>query len=412
MLKLKSKHYLITGSIATTLCLSLLSGCGGSSSSNNESVPAVSGNDCLAENSLGITKLPSTSNALYKTSFCKYLELPTPNGKSIAFYAQEKISDDQLVRAQRILGFYLQGKDAVANYMADNSAHMMLLNGADGDIELSDDLQGQPLYEKEMITEGSVGYLSSDLETYRDASYEEILHLMHDYGIGTETQAGADMTFSLQIKQARENAMQQSLWPTSGASQDTRNWIEELRQEGSLSQEYLASVVDSYYGLWQAFSEPGGMWGIYSAKTRSDIQTQDPLGYAVMETFFQPNLTYMARIDKDFTGTFLLSLDNNQSYTFKSQYLTHAQLTGNKNSNLTGNALDNNLAGNAGSNIIDGKAGNDTLILQGQSSDYNIQKASNSILISDAVSHRDGSIEIRNVEKIKFSDEEKLVSDL
>ncbi len=67
------------------------------------------------------------------------------------------------------------------------------------------------------------------LATYRDASYEEILHLMHDYGIGTETQAGADMAFSLQVKQARENAMQQNIWPSSGASQETRNWIEELR---------------------------------------------------------------------------------------------------------------------------------------------------------------------------------------
>jgi hypothetical protein len=34
-----------------------------------------------------------------------------------------------------------------------------------------------------MITEGSVGYVSADLDTYRDAPFEEILHLMHDYGI-------------------------------------------------------------------------------------------------------------------------------------------------------------------------------------------------------------------------------------
>jgi hypothetical protein len=296
--------------------------------------------------------------------------------------------------------------------MANNNAHMMLLNGADGDIELSESLQGQPLYEKEMITEGSVGYLSADLATYRDASFEEILHLMHDYGIGTASQPGADMVFSKQVKAAQENAMAQRLWPTSNADASTLKWIEELRTEGSLSQEYLASVLDSYYGLWQAFTEPGGMWGFYIAKSRADIQSQDPLGYASMQAFFQPNLTYMARIDAEFTGTFSLQLDNNQIYTYKSQYLTNARLTGIKSSNLLGNAFDNQLAGNSASNIIDGAEGADTLLLRGKFSDYSLQNNSGNLLIQDSIAQRDGLIETRNIEKIRFSDQERLVSDL
>lgn len=426
-------HLLSTKSTITIFCISLLIGCGGSGSSNtnstkgstpkestsNETTPGagetstqVTGNNCVSENNLGITALPKSSSALYKTSFCKYIPLTVPNGKSIGFFAQQKVSDDQLVRAQRILSFYLRGKENIANHMANNNAHMMLLNGADGDIELAEGLQGQPLYEKEMIVEGSTGYLSSDYQTYRDASFEEILHLMHDYGIGTESQPGADMQFSQQIKAAREAAMQQNLWPTASVSQDTLNWIEELRQEGSLSQEYLASVLDSYYGLWQNFNEPGGMWGIYSAKTRSDIQTQDPLGYAVMQTFFQPNLSYLARIDANFNGTFSMTFDNNQSYTYKSQYLTHARLTGTNDSNLEGNALDNQLAGNSGSNLINGKEGDDILLLQGKQAEYSIQKNSNSFLIQDSANSRDGLIEIRNIERIKFSDKILSVNDL
>lgn len=423
MLKTTLKYRLIPTGIAAALIISLLSACGGSNSSNGKSstngntntgsengTPTVSGNDCFTSdtsstNQLGITKLPEASSALYKTSFCKYIGLSAPNGKSIGFYAQQKVTDDQLVRAQRILAFYLQGKDAVANRMAANNAHMMLLNGADGDIELAEGLQGQPLYEKEMIVEGSVGYLSSDLPTYRDASLEEILHLMHDYGIGTESQPGADMAFSSQVKLARENAMTQSLWPTAGVSQDTRNWIEELRKEGSLSQEYLASVLDSYYGLWQSYAEPGGMWGIYTAKSRADVQNLDPLGFAAMQAFFQPNLTYMARIDSKFTGTFSLQLDANQSYTYKSQYLTHARLTGSNNSGLLGNALDNQLAGNSGSNVLDGAEGADTVLMSGNFSEYNIQKNNSHILIQDSINNRDGSVEIRNIEIIKFKDQ-------
>lgn len=402
-----SKHLLIAASLATSLLVSCLTGCGGSSNSstsNNNSNSTVTGNDCYSTNSLGITQLPDSSSSLYKTTFCKYLGLTAPNGKTIGFYAQQNISDEQLVRAQRILGFYLQGHDAVANRMADNQAHMMLLNGADGDNELADNLQGQPLYEKEMITEGSVGYLSADLATYRDASFEEILHLVHDYGIGTESQPGADMDYSRQIKHARQQAMTQNIWPSSGVDQGTRDWIKELQNEGSLSQEYLASVLDSYYGLWQTFSQPGGMWGIYSAKSRADIQSLDPLGFAAMEAFFQPNLTYMARIDAEFSGTFSLQLDNNQGYTYKSQYLTHARLTGAQNSNLLGNDLNNHLAGNSGSNILDGAAGEDTLLLQGLFAEYSIEKNGDGILIQDSVNERDGSITIQNIEKIQFKD--------
>jgi len=235
---------------------------------------------------------------------------------------------------------------------------------------------------------------------------------MHDYGIGTASQPGADMVFSNQIKKAQENAMAQSLWPTASVDQGTLNWIEELRKEGSLSQEYLASVLDSYYGLWQGTPEPGGMRGIYAAKTRADIQTKDPLGYAAMQAYFQPNLTYMARIDANFTGTFSLQLDNNQAYTYKSQYLTNARLTGEINSNLLGNALDNLLMGNAGTNMIDGAGGIDTLQLQGPFSAYSIQKNGNSIVIQDSMNNRDGIIEIRDIEIIKFSDQESQTKDL
>jgi hypothetical protein len=413
MFKLIRKYQAISSSLTTGLFISLLSACGGSSNNDGSSNTSVSGNTCFSSNTFGISTLPEASSVLYKTTFCKYLGLSTPNGKSIGFFAQQDISDDQLIRAQRILGFYLAGKDTVANHMADNGAHMMLLKGADGDIELPEGLQGQPLYEKEMIVEGSVGYLSADLETYRDASFEEILHLMHDYGIGIESQPGADMVFSTQIKTARVNAMAQSLWPTAGVDQATRLWIEELRDEGSLSQEYLASVVDSYYGFWQSSDlEPGGMGGVYIAKSRAEVQARDPSGYAVMQTFFQPNISYMARIDAGFSGTFSLQLDNNQTYTYKSQYLTNARLTGSNDSGLLGNALDNQLAGNSGSNLLDGAEGSDTLLLAGNFSDYSIQENAGSILIQDSTNNRDGSIEIRNIEVLKFKDQSKNTSDL
>lgn len=416
------KHVLSSTTLIPAALTILLSACGGGSSSgsssssgnsNNGGGTTVEGNTCFTENNLGITAVPDSASALYKTTFCKYMSLTAPNGKAIGFFAQAKVTDEQLIRAQRILKFYLTSvpgstegtdKTIIANRMADNGAHMMLLNGADGDLELSDGLQGQPLYAKEMITEGSVGYLSPDQESYRDASFEEILHLMHDYGIGTQSQPGANMTYSAQIRTAQENAMQQNLWPTAAQAQNTQSWINELRTEGSLSQEYLASVVDSYYGYWGSFNGNGGMWGIYIAKNRQEVQQQDQQGYQVMQAYFSPDLTYMARIDASFEGTFEMTFNPQTAYTHKSQYLLNARLTGTNNSGLSGNDRNNILAGNSGNNVIDGMGGNDTLLLSGNQNEYQIRRDGNDLIITDSIEGRDGVIMLRNTENIEFSD--------
>lgn len=87
--------------------------------------------------------------------------------------------------------------------------------------------------------------------------------------------------------------------------------------------------------------------------------------------------------------------------------LTHVRLTGSLDSGLLGNAFDNQLGGNSGSNAIDGAGGDDTLLLQGKFSDYSIQKNAIRILIQDTMENRDGSIEARNIETIKFQDQSR-----
>lgn len=229
------------------------------------------------------------------------------------------------------------------------------------------------------------------------------MHLVHDTGIGvdgTNTQSGALPEFQRQIREATNNALPEnnSLW-AYGTEQ--REWLDELRQENSLTQEYLAAVVDSYYGLWGAFDEAGGMWGFYIAQTREDIVVSDPLGYSLMQAFFSPYLTYTARIDSGFEGTFSMTFDPAQPYTSKSQYLLHATLTGNNNSNLTGNNQNNTLAGNNGNNLLDGLAGDDTVVYAGVMSDYSVSINDGSVQISGI----NGTDTLLNIEHIQFSDQ-------
>lgn len=370
-----------------------------------------------------IAPIPNTFPRVVRRNFNRYTQITVPNGKAITIYAQNKISDAQIIQARNTLVFWLTNvphslygtdKTAVANQMADNEATLMLLNGSDGDSN-PPNLNAQPLYETELVVPGSVAYINNDYEKHRDATFEEILHMVHDTGIGVDgrnTQAGALPAFQSKIRAATNNAIANNyqIWPTTVAHEsDTRNWFNELRRENSLTQEYLAAVIDSYYGLWGAYDEANaGMWGMYVAKTRADIQSKDPMGWELMRQFFSPYLTYNAQLDANFEGTFHMAFDATIPYTHKSQYLLYATLTGDKDSNLTGNAQDNHLTGNAGNNILDGQAGNDIVIYPRAKSNYTITKNDNGSISVVG----DGTDTLMNIETIQFSDNFVIVDSL
>ena len=377
-------------------------------------------NDIAAGAALGIEAVPASADSDYHAAFCKYTKILAPNGQPIEIFAQTQITNEQMVRARRILQFFLEDvpgsqygadKSAVANQMAINEAKLLLLNGRhDGSNNV--DLDGQWLFEEEMPVEGSPAYINDDYENHRDASFEEILHLVHDTGIGVDgeinTWPGILPAYQAEIRAATNNAMANNfqIWPigADGSEPGTQAWYNEIADENSLTQEYLAAVVDSYYGYWGAYTEtPYGMWDAYIAKTRPDVASLDPMGNALMEGFFNPYVTYMARIDSTFDGTFWLTFDAATPYTHKSQYLLNARLTGSNHANLTGNAQNNQLQGNAGNNILDGQSGTDTAIFVGPESEYTITQNGGVITVVDSVPNRDGTDTLHNIENLQFS---------
>ncbi len=350
--------------------------------------------------------IPSSLGRFYKQNFNRYTKVTTPNGGSIHIVAQSNLSDEQIVRCRSVLEFYLTDypgsvygadKSAVANKMAENKAILCLLNGQDdGNNPVGEEVTGQPLYQNEIQVEGHSWYMNQNYE-HRDATFEEILHFVHDNGIGVDganTLPGAAPQFQAEIRAAQQNALSNNLW---GIGQD--GWIQELTQENSLSQEYLASVVDCYYGLWGAFTESAtnGMWGFYVGKTRDDMSTDDPMGYALMTNkFFHPYLTYNARIDGSLNGNFSLKFDPSKPYTHHSRYLKDITLLGSNNNTVTVNELDNNITGNSGIN---------TVIFSGASADYSITTTNgNATIVTDNATDRDGINTLSKVEKLQFTD--------
>lgn len=397
---------------------------------------------------LGVTTVPKQLKAKYSLSydFDRYTFVKAPNGKKIHILVQDQVRDEQVIRARSVLEHYLTNfsgsefgndKSLVANKMADNGAKLILLNGQDDGKNKASELGGQPLYQNEMQVEGGSWYIAQNYD-HRDATFEEILHLVHDYGIGVDQNPdfiGALPSYQADIRSAQVDALAGKIW---GLGEDNKEWLQELTEENSLSQEYLAAVVDSYYGLWGAWGYSsltsssksdslsassdstltsildetdaalederkkylesyykGGMWGIYSAKTRSEIEATDPSASNTIKKFFHPYLTYNARIDKGFDGSFSLKFDKNLPYTHHSQYLKDVTLTGEKDSSVIVNGLNN---------VIIGNAGNNTVIFSGEESNYTIEKLSDDeYSITDNRDNGDGIVKVKNIESLKFS---------
>lgn len=365
-----------------------------------------------------IVKDKSRLKGLYKKYYDKFISYKAPNGKDIFIVANKQVTDDQLLRVYNILSMYLEADngydmEAVANKVADSGSVIVMPDGADGESKTPGlAVLGQPVYYEEAPTEGSKWYIENNYE-HRDAAYEEILHFVHDYGIGTQNSSGVLPELQKEIYSAtiqslpkdKNNWSKEGLWGL-GEDASTKEWLLELEKEGSLEQEYLASVVDSYYGLWAPYTESeGGMWGIYIAKDRAEIKEKDPNGYAIVSKLLPGYITYMARIEPTFEGTFKMYLDKQEPYTYKSQYLLNARLIGVKASNLVGNSQDNILMGNKGDNIIDGGEGTDVVQLSGAYEEYSISKDSNEniIMIKD-LKDRDGTDELKNIEILRFTD--------
>jgi len=371
------------------------------SNDNSENQPIGQANP-----ELGIENIiPSNLGKEYSANFNRYTKVVTPNGGKIHIVAQSNLTDEQIVRTRSTLEHFLKNypgseygdnKSELANKMAENGAILTLLNGQD-DGNNPVEVNGQALFENEIQVEGHPWYINQDYNNHRDATYEEILHLVHDYGIGIDGHnsfPGAMPKYQSEIRQAQKNALSTNLW---GIGAD--KWINELTDENSLTQEYLAALIDSYYGLWGGWTDSNthGMWGIYVAKTRNEIFLEDPVGGEIMNNkFFHPYLTYNARIDSSFNGVFSLKFDSLKPYTNHSQYLKDITLLGNNDTSVYINQLDNNITGNKGTN---------TVIFNGNSSEYIIDITDIEISVTDKVSNRDGVNILKEIEKIKFTDQ-------
>jgi hypothetical protein len=337
--------------------------------------------------------------------------------------AQKAWTVDQIKKARNVLLFILtdfsgseygNDKSAIANAMADRKATMVLFNtepdlreAMRGPLGKETDLGMQDLRANECPAEGDDDYMH---HITRDASFEEIWHLVHDYGIKA-TLPG----MLAEMRKANDIA----------AEKGWRAWPEDEPVEHP--NEYMGVLIDNYYDLWtlrpklyegrditpEDVPEGQSHFGRYFAGSRSRMMELDPEGYALIQKFFPPYLTYTPELPTYFIGTFSLSFDSSLAYTYKSQHLINVTLTGVNNANLIGNAFDNVLKGNDGSNELTGKSGDDrldggqgvdTAVFSGNREEYTIAKRDGQVIVEDSQKGRDGRDSCQNIEILKFRD--------
>ena len=379
----------------------------GTNSGSAQSPTTLPADIDISQSPTGIVPMPENVDEAFKF-FDRYTKIVTPNGKPIHILIESGYSDAQAIYSRKVLTNHLTNvadskyghdKATIANAISNNDAILFLFKDTDTFRGYFRDLRdkgvgtnGQDLRAYETILEGTPGYMDQD-NPRRDASYEEIMHFVQQWGImdGHPT-------------------LHYALWDAFYDARAKNTY----RLDSNETDEYFICGFEAYYDMWA--HDPTGdgtREGEYVPISNASLKVNDPKMYEIIEGFMGKTWLYLAEVSDAFEGTFSLAEDSSATYTNKSQYLRKAALTGENNSNLSGNDSDNVLLGNSGDNqitlgagfdVVDGGPGFDTVVFPGPRADYIIRPQDGRLIVEGIDYARDGQNVLINIEELKFAD--------
>ena len=362
----------------------------------------------------GIIDLPNNTDPIFLNVAARYTHVATENGDLIPILIQDDFTIEQVAHVRRVLESYMVdiagsqwggNKSMVANAIGATNAILFLLND-ENEYEnphiwslMDAGVMGQDLLSTEVFPEGSDAYMNS---TRRDATYEEVLHFVHGFGL-----------------QVAVPDMQNAILSAMNIAMESENYfpLSDLPVE-DYDEEYLAMGLECYFGLWSHDPSGDGFCGDheYAFITRQSMFEGDPELFNIIRGFFGPSLEYTASLPANFNGDFYLSYQAGLDYTYRSQYLKNIELSGSENIAIFGNEHANEVFGNAGDNAFQGFSGddlfvgsygNDRAIFIGERDNYEVvapQILGDSLLrVIDIQPARDGSDRLQEVEVLEFN---------
>jgi hypothetical protein len=206
--------------------------------------------------------------------FSKYTYLVAPNGGRIEIFGTSGVSNMQMLYARNVLNLYLTSegvlykskhKEIIANSLANKKAALSFWDNQKqaeenlGKLEF-EGYSFQDLYATESIGSGN-----------RDASYEEILHLVHNFGI-----APTLFKYQDRLQKANDAAIKKGIWHPGRDTDDL--------PKADYDDEYFAALMDCYLGLWEG--KGGTMGGEFSPSSQKELKLNDPAGYQLIKDLF------------------------------------------------------------------------------------------------------------------------------
>ena len=368
----------------------------------------------INQDTLGIVNLPDNVDTRISAVFEKYTHLEISGGIVIPILAQEGISFSQILHVKKILKEFLNdvagsgwgaNKAAIINAVSMSNAFLALLNDEseyeNPNVQLlfNSGAKGQDILGTEIFYEGTNDYMNS---TKRDATYEEVLHFVHNYGI-----VNALPSMQLAIDQAMNNAIENGFYvPLSDIP------VEDYDDE------YFALAMEVYFGLWAHDPQQNGWAGgqEYHFTNREQMVDGDSLGVDLVKEFFGESFRYNVELPYTFEGSFSMAFDPSLSYTNRSRYLQNITILGENDVEIIGNDFNNIVFGNSGTNqftgkgyndYFDGKEGIDRAIFSGDYGEYAIFESADwndyRPFVVDLFSNRDGADTLLNVEEMDFN---------
>ena len=362
----------------------------------------------------GIVALPDTVNELFLSVASRYTHVVAPNGDLIQFLIQDEFNDDQIIHARSVLQSMLtdvpgsewgSNKTAIANAIANTNAILFLLND-EAQYEnpnlwalIDAGVQGQDLLAIEVFPEGSSEYMIS---AERDATYEEVLHYVHGFGIQFASPG---------LQNAIQNAMVQAI------ENELYNPLPDLPEEDQ-DEEYFAIGMECYFGLWEHDPNGNGYSGgdEYAFIDRDSMEDGDPLLFEIMVGFMGDSWCYAPLLPVDFQGDFHMERETSLAYTYRSQFLKDISLRGQGSITIWGNSYDNIMLGNEGENVFKGRYGDDIIngfegldraVYEGNREEYVVLPPQatydSSFHILDLEPMRDGTDHLYGIEEIDFN---------
>ncbi len=349
----------------------------------------------------GVVQLPASVSSVFTNVFDRYTKIVAPNGQAIHLLLQSNVTNEMGVRAREVMRFYLtdvpgsqygSNKAAIMNRMGNNEATLVYFNSESAANQAFNGPLGnanifaQDLYATESVVEGTGFYFNNNR---RDATFEEVFHLVHGAGIEPVYPA-----FHNEITQATNAAIAANIYnppPPSELPPADRPF------------EYIISIIDVYHGYWAHDPDNDGtaFGGEYVFQTRAEVINGDPAGVTAMRKFLPEFFTADLTCAASMTATFHLDRVAGLEYTLKSQYMDNCRLSGGNVSHLVGNDRDNLLEGNANDNSLNGGLGEDTAVFKGPLSEYSLQGQQ----VIDSQPGRDGTDTLMGIEFLQFSDQ-------